>query len=205
MKPLEDILPHVLPFAAGCPEPIALRAIRKAAIQFCERTKLWRTTDKYYAEPQCDIALPPYASLVAIEDARFDGRRLEPISFGDLNARYPSQDWRDLDEGDPRYVTQTSLNSVRVVPQTQGMVSLSIVLAPSQSAKELPDFLVDQFPYVIAYGALGDILLIRGEPWSDPQMAVAYATQFTNETDRLFSKSITGQQGAPIRTRPKYF
>ena len=40
MKPIDDFLPLILPRAPGCPEPIAFDAIRQAAIEFCERTRI---------------------------------------------------------------------------------------------------------------------------------------------------------------------
>jgi len=39
-KPIEALLPMVVPFAHSCPEIIAVEAIRNSAIEFCERS-LW--------------------------------------------------------------------------------------------------------------------------------------------------------------------
>lgn len=41
---LTALLPNVLPFVKNCPRPVAAAMLRKAAIEFCEKTLVWSAT-----------------------------------------------------------------------------------------------------------------------------------------------------------------
>ena len=43
-KPLADFLPEVLPFVPGCPQPVAINAVRNSVIQFMTETGLSEQT-----------------------------------------------------------------------------------------------------------------------------------------------------------------
>lgn len=205
MKPIDDLLPLILPRAPGCPEPIALDAIRQAAIEFCERTKLWRDTDQFYADEFGDIMAPAQSVIHHIEEARFDGHRLEPIAVQELNARYPDYDWKTQTGDQPKFVTQLHPDTVKIVPAWTGYLELTLLLKPSNDAQEIPNFIIDQYARTIADGALAEILMIPGAPYTNPQGGAMYSQRFQQRLDALQAMSIKGQQRAPIRTTPSYF
>ena len=205
MKPIDDFLPLILPRAPGCPEPIAFDAIRQAAIEFCERTKVWRDTDQYYADEFGDIFAPAQSVIYQIEDARFDGHRLTPIGVQDLNELYPDYDWTTQSGDQPKYITQLHPNTVKIVPVWQGMITLTLLLKPSNDALDVPDFMVDQYASTIADGALAEILMIPGQPYTNPQSGAMYSQRFQQRLDALQVQNIKGQQRAPIRTKSSFF
>ena len=47
MSSLDSFLPYVRPWAPGVPDPTAYKAIRQAAVEFCERTRLWKFEDDF--------------------------------------------------------------------------------------------------------------------------------------------------------------
>ena len=205
MKPIDDFLPLILPRAPGCPEPIAFDAIRQAAIEFCERTRIWRDTDQFMADEFGDIFAPAQSVIHQIEDARFEGHRLTPVSVQDLNERYPGYDWTTQSGDQPKYITQIHPNTVKIVPAWEGMITMAILLKPSNDAQELPDFIFDQYARTIADGALAEILMIPGQPYTNPQGGAMYSQRFQQRLDSLQVQGLKGQQRAPIHTKASFF
>lgn len=205
MKPIDDFLPLILPRAPGCPEPIAFDAIRQAAIEFCERTRIWRDTDQFMADEFGDIFAPAQSVIHQIEDARFDGHRLTPVSVQDLNERYPGYDWTTQSGDHPKYITQIHPNTVKIVPAWEGMITMTLLLKPSNDAQELPDFIFDQYARTIADGALAEILMIPGQPYTNPQGWAMYSQRFQQRLDSLQVQWLKGQQRAPIHTKASFF
>lgn len=205
MIELDSYLPSILPYAPGVTEPVALACVVKSAQAFCERTRLWRSSAVLNVTPFTPnvIAVPVGAELFEIESARFNGQDLKPISLNDLDTYHAG--WRDLDyNGQARWITQTQLGTVQVVPANTGVLELTTLLRPTDKIQQLPD-LFSQHTQLIADGALAEILMLPAQVFSDPQRAVFYAQRFDSRTDSLFKRTIQGQQRAPVRTRARFF
>jgi hypothetical protein len=206
MKELDLFMPHILPFAPGCAEPTAFYGIRQAAIDFCERTRLWRYEDEFTVSTDLSEAImAPYGAVVhEIEQVLFDGQPLEPKTTQWLDQRQIG--WRAGSlSGRPNYVTQTAPDTLQVVPAYAGTVNLSLWLKPSQDCDELPDFMVDQYRETIAHGALGRILITPNQSFTSLDLAAIFAQRFAMKIDSLSTKGSTGQQRAPLRTRASNF
>lgn len=201
MVDLDVFYPSIMPSAPGCPQPSADQALITAAQMFCERTRLWRGDDRFeLAGEDCDVLCAPDCAIVyEIEHAEVEGRRLEPIAWADLNRDYPH--WRDHD-GMARWITQAAPNTIKVLPyRATGTLRLSTILRPTDDADQLPDFLANQYRRFLADGALGEILMLPGQSFTNPEMAQFYMARFQNRLDSLSSRSSGGQQRAPLRTR----
>lgn len=207
MRDLEDFLPHVIPFAPGCPEPTAISALRDAAMEFCRETRLWRSDDEFQVSPgSCDvICVPAGAQLVEIEHATFDGAPLTPKAVADLDREYPS--WREETDTTtlPSYLTQLSLDTVTVVPAGTGTLRLYTILTLSDEADSAPGWLFQKYAKVIAAGALKEILMLPGQPFFNADLAAGFSSRFYGALDKNFAMSSQGQQRAPLRTRPHFF
>lgn len=204
MISFDVFMPLIRPRAQGVPDPIAVNAIRQAAIEFCTKVKLWRGTDKFYATNIDDIALPANAALLEVNDARFDGVQLEPISVDEMNQKFPDTDWMAITGENPRYFTQTDQGTIKVLPTCEGYVDLSLILVPSYDAKELPDFLLS-YRQLIADGALAEIMSIPNQTYTNANLATFHAMRFNTGLDSHSAKAIKGQIRAKIRTKPSYF
>lgn len=205
MIDLDVFLPDIMPFAPGCPELVAIHHARRAARFFCERTRLWRDSDQISVTPtSCNVVCAPEgADLFEIEHASLDGRPLEPISIGDLDDEFPG--WRRADPGVGRWITQTDPGAVLVVPPSTGTLRLATFLVPSEDAEQLPDFLAQHYRRVVADGALAEILMMPGHPYSAPDRAQFYSARFESRLSELSTRSVKGQQRARLRTRPQWF
>lgn len=206
MKSFDELLPNILPYAPGCAIPAAYVAIREAAAEFCERTRLWRHADDFdITEDDAEGITTPYGSVLhEIELVQFDGCDLGPRTTQWLDAF--EHGWRaGTLTGKPQYVTQTDPNTLRVVPHQTGHVNLFLILKPSIDAEELPDFLIDQYREAIAHGALSRLLAVPGKPYSNPQLATAFIQSWVSRLDTLSTMGASGQQRARTRTRASFF
>lgn len=208
MSALDLYLTEVRPWAPGVPDPVAYKAIRSAAIEFCERTRLWKYEDDYdvTAEDCGEIFTPNGSVLHDVEIMMFDGRPLLPKTSRDLDAIMPR--WRlgiDQTSGLSLYFTQIEQNSFRIVPANDGHINLCLRLKPSPTTMELPDFLANEYKEIIGWGALGRLLTTPGQSYSSPDLATYYRGLFIEKIDRLSTKGTTGQQNAPKRSRSRFF
>ncbi|MDF3073466.1 MAG: hypothetical protein K0S54_1133 [Alphaproteobacteria bacterium] len=206
MKDLSEFLKSMNPYAPGLAEPTAFFGIRQAAIEFCERTRLWRHEDEFEVSAQdAEAIIAPYgAVLMDIESVFFDGQKVEPKTTAWLDEHVPG--WRVGEvEGEPRYLTQIDLNTMRLIPGKAGNVRISMWLKPSQDCDEVPDFLADQYRETIAQGALARILVMRDKPYTDRELAAVCASSFEAKLVSLQHSGSSGQQRARTRTKPNYF
>jgi hypothetical protein len=204
MTELDVYLSKIMPFAPGCPEITAFEHIVSAAQDFCERTKLWREHDEFSVTPSgCEaICVPVGAVLIEIERARVDSYLLEPIALHDLEARHPN--WHDFTPGAGHWITQTSLDTMRIVPGTTGRFSMDLILKPADNVDQLPDFLATHYRGIIAEGALARILMLPSQKFADPSRAQYYQAKFDKSVDGLMHKSTKGQQNAPLRVKAHF-
>ncbi len=61
---------------------------------------------------------------------------------------------------------------------------------PKPDATEVPDVLVDDYSDVIAYGALEDLYLMPGKPWTNPQMSQYFRRFFIDGYRRAFRDAL---------------
>lgn len=205
MVPIDDFLCLVRPYAATAPEPSIVRCLREVARDYCAATFCWRETDRFtIAGREEPVFIPADSEIVTIDEARLDGRRLEPVSLDWLDQHRPG--WREEnDEAAPaRWITQLQPDALMVVPFVAGQLSVRLTLKPSLDAESLPSFLMSQFGEVIGKGAAGSLLMTPGE-WANPQLGAFLSDRFAAVLAAGKVIAAKGQQRAPLRTRPRYF
>jgi|RhiMethySRZTD1v2_1073278.scaffolds.fasta_scaffold140720_5 hypothetical protein len=209
MRDIELLIPRVQEQAPNTPEPMAIRHLRDAAIEFCRRTRIWRCKDEFKIKSTEDcIGLVPvqYAQIFEITAARFDGDDesryvLTPIRKDQLDREQPG--W-ETKEGGPAWITQSNPESVSVAFAATGTLHLDLVLLPSANAPMLPDVLVDTYAKEIAGGAAAEILLRPGDQYN-PEIAAPLAQRFGERLDHFQHKVTKGEQRGPLRSRPRWF
>lgn len=206
MREIDELLIQVLPHAPSCPEPVAIRYLREAAIEIARKARNWAETDTIsVAAPDYECLVPfEDAIVLSIEKAWFDGQALEPIDVKALDDL--AGDWQapGAATGTPRYLTQLRPDTVSVVPRATGTLRMRCVLAPSHTATTLPDFMIDQHGVEIGKGALGRILTHPNAEWANPQLGGLYLGEFQAILSRLHHKALKGQQNAPLRTKASF-
>lgn len=206
MKSLDEFAANVKLYAPGCPDPTMYFALRQSAIEFCERTRMWRYEDEFaVAAEDCEaITAPSGSEIHEIEAVFFNGNKLTAATTSWLDEHM--RGWRaGLVSGYPKYVTQSRPDTISIVPRMAGTLALHVFLKPSQDAEELPDWMADKYRAVISHGALGHILLIPNQSFTNPELGGVFGSSFQAKIDKLSAKGLTGQQRAPARTRATYF
>ena len=207
MRPFDDFMPMLLASAPGCPYPTAISALRQAAIQFCETTRLWKCEDEFDVDGEScgHICVQSGAELYEIESVYFNGGKLDAASTTYLDRVQPR--WREDRQGTgaPSYFTQTEPDTIAVVPSGTGRVKVIAYLRPAEDADELPDVLSLKHRRSIVSGALAEVLLIPGQSFFSPDLAAVHSARFQTALNRNFNLNIRGQQRAPTRSRYRFF
>lgn len=210
MRPMEDFFPEVLRYAPAAPDPLIENALREAASTFCERTRCWRdvhSVDVVGDESEI-VCVPADSVIFEIEEAWFDGLRLERAAFSDFDA----PEWPEKMHGEeasqlgqPFAISQSSPNSVALIPRGAGSLKLSIFLKPAPRSRTLPDVLFDQFLTVIADGAAARLLTMPEEPFANLQLASVLGGNFEGACNANFRFNKRGQQRSYARARSSFF
>lgn len=208
MASLNDFLPYVALHCTGAPEPSMLHEIRSAAMMFCERTRAWKslqTVNVRAGRGEIEIPLEDEATIVTIEEALFNGDKLQPMALDALKS-----EWRDwiTQSGTPTFFTQLDPDNLRLVPKPvedfpKGL-TLRIAYKPDRTANTVPDWLFQQYAEVIAAGAIGRLAGTRAFECFDPGVSQYYLQLFTSGCDRALHEADKSFTRAPRRVTARY-
>lgn len=146
MKAWELFLPDVLPSVPNVTEPMAEHHIRRAAQDFCQRTRAWTKaldpTTTWASTSAYDLELPDQTELVRLESATLNGQDIAV--------------WRKGDEACGRYVFTPEGKTVEfnTVPGAGLALVVTASLKPGNAAEGVEDFLFDRYVVQIALGAV---------------------------------------------------
>ena len=153
MREWADFFPDVLPAVElGTPEPTVVHQLRRAAQDFCYRTRAWRATLEPITTEEgrstYDIPLPVQAALVRVEGADLQGHGCIAL-------------WRP-GHGSGQYLMTPDARKVAlrcpVAPELA--LVLDVTLKPSDASMGIDDAVFDQYSEAIA---LGTVARLRGD------------------------------------------
>lgn len=168
-----ELLDEVLPNLAADPsDPVTENAIKRAVIEFCEKSWIWQylpdNLDVTAGEAAIDLEPLPGSDIAAVMAAALDGNPLDAKSLDWLNANVPR--WR-TDRTTPRYYTQVDTEQLILagVPDASstGGLALTLALQPSHNATGFPKWIFNQHVYALADGAMAKLMLMPAKPWTD--------------------------------------
>ncbi len=173
MTPYEDFLPYVLPYIDNVAAPQAVQQIRAAAIEFCEKTLIWRETVLGNTSPEvAEYTLPTptdarVASLVSLYVNRY---KLQQNNVDNMSSR--RLQWNDI-KGAPVYYLEDGQGGYRLtpVPDVELPTSAIVAYAPTRTSAELPDVVFERWAEVIAAGAMSRLHSQMGQPYFNGDMA----------------------------------
>lgn len=191
-----DYLPEILPKVKGCPEQVAVNAVRNALIELCDRAPVWRyehdPLSSMANEGVYDFEPPTGGEVVKILQAWYDGKSLTPMSEDQLHAAY--SDYRTAD-GTPEYYTQDDQTQIILVPRpTTALVDaikMIVQLKPTIASTNADTRLYNRYREQVARGALARLFDMGGESWADPDKADRNLTLFNAD---IVSASSAAQQ-----------
>lgn len=203
----------VVPQAPGCPIAVVDYQIKRAAIEFCDKSGAWRK-----AVPDIDsvantgeYSLPAVATgvkVVKLLECRFLGQALKPKRPDELEALYSPNEWRAL-TGPPLYFVQETPNMVRLVPAptvtTVGAIEgMWASVRPTDVATGIEDATGSEYHQEIADGALKNIYAIPQKPYSNATLAGTYYALFHSHIGNAAYRAFRGNSKTGSRTETSY-
>lgn len=183
-----DMVRWVLSRAQGCPEDEAIDAMRSACIEFCERT-YFLTDGSTVTLPATDTPdLDMTTRVLDIIEARIEGET-DPLPIYPMNA--PELD--ELEDGE-RALIFADPNTPRLYPDPSASESFTLELlmayAPGPESDGVPDVLWLTQSEWLKSGALGRVLAISGQAWTNDALSGFHLGRFE---DRM--KKVAAQLG----------
>lgn len=203
---LDDVLPHL---AADPSDPVTEYAIKRAVIDFCAGSWIWKhipdPIDVQQGESAYDLELPPGADIAVVLTATVGVQPLSARSIEWLDAQLPG--WR-TNPATPRHFTQVDTEQVILAPVPevnlpQGL-ALSLALQPAQSAKAFPRWISNQYLYALADGATARLMLMPGKPWTDLANGQDRRARFEAAIANARTSALAALGRAPTRTTPQH-
>lgn len=164
---LDTIMNQVLPFVLPCPRSMALDSLCVVAKDFCTQAAIWKevfSEQGYKGNTSIDIPVPIYAEIVKVTD----------LWIGESCVC-----------GDQYHRDGKSLHLHFAMPHDE-VVSARCWLRPSREYQCLPDWLIEEWGDVIAYGAQARLKVMTGNKieWSDAAGAQVALEQYNEGVAR---------------------
>ncbi|HWQ39177.1 MAG TPA: hypothetical protein VNM24_11325 [Burkholderiales bacterium] len=200
---------EVLPDVPGCPQAVAKNAIRNAAIDFCERSLIWRADMEPISAVanQAEYDFEPEAGAAVVKVVRlwYDKKEIYPQTPEQLAERYahwPSQ------AGTPLYYTQERPDAVILVPYPNadlaGALTGKLALKPTRASTAGPAFLFEEWLEAIACGAKARLFAMKKKPWTDGELAGHHQAMFDHAIAKTMRRASQGHTRAPLRVRAHF-
>jgi len=180
--------------------PAMQKAVRDAAITFCEKTHLWTDDlDRITVvanTPDYDLSLSmpaaiPHGEIIGIDDVKYkqDGMAdkqfvtLDPISENQMDL-HDSGSWKWRTSSTPAKYYADKTHTILYLKNTPTLGSANgllvrAILRPAKDATVLEQFLYAQHYKAIADGAKGFLLGQSAQPWFNAQLAVMFGGAFS--------------------------
>lgn len=194
---------YVMPELSGANPDIVDIYLRRAAIEFCEETSVY-TADhdpisiiKGIAE--YDLEPPEQETdIVSVKKAWVGDAAIGYVSQDTLNQR-PTY-WPGETAPRPVAFTQQTQTSIVVFPKPseslRNGLKMKVVLRPSLTATQIADWVATKYIQEITDGAKAMLMAMPNKPWTQPDGAALYRTQFeagktraTIESQRSFTRA----------------
>ena len=196
--------PDVMVCAPSCPQPLVDQSIRRACVNFFQRTRAWRIwldSIAANASNQYDFDTPSESEIVKVEKATVDGTPYGVITPNELD-KDPTLFQASAGQG----LVSDDLRSYRfIVPLSVGQsIQAYVSLKPTATAQGLPDALASDFYDQICDGAKARILALPKTDFIDLPMAGAYAQRFEAAINSIAVQSWRGRTLNVARQRMKW-
>lgn len=190
--------------ASACPTPTILAAIREAAIELCERGRVWKEEEDYIVAPgsirDFSVTPPTNAEIISVEQVKYNSLNVPPISKSWLDKNWVG--WEKEESNVPRYYYLAPDDdgfTVSIVPkpsETLTGISCELILRPSYDAAGMGTGILSRYRAALVAGALKEILSIADKPWTNFDLAKKNNYLFENGVASAISdnlKSFTNQ------------
>lgn len=183
MISISTFRPLVLPYVRDCPDFAADSAVRFTVREFCRETN-WL---KFEHDPitglagtaDYELSPPDQTQVHEVIEATYNGVPIEPSTIDELKSRY--QDWRSLTGTPLKFLNITrDLLTLVPAPDTRVLHALHLIvsLEPVVDATQIDTSLYERWSEIIGYGARARLMEMSGQPYYDPNGALAARMTF---------------------------
>ena len=205
-----DLAKELLPWAPGCPGPLARRELVRAAQKFCRDTQAIHVETGDFTLPagNGELDLNDYAgpSLKAVRlvSAKIEGLPLTQTTeraVARVHGAVPS-----AQQGDIRLFYDLNEHTVRTYPypDTDRTMSMTLAVMPTDRAATFPDSLGIQWRDAVVGGALKNICLIPGQAYTSQDQAARGASMYAQGVN-LARIEVNRSTGAELSVRMRPF
>lgn len=218
MARFDDLVDDVRQFAAECPDTEIVNHLRKAAIEFCKRSRFWRevveiplTAEVEYEMPAIDLsgrALQIVAAQYRTDDSPNGGghRRIHIRIAKYAEVRMP--EGRDYFSEPSEVGLRQDGRTVRVwpVPLVDGLTNprldLRIAVGPQRNARQFPDEIEEQWRDALVDGAIYMLARIPRKPWTSVKVSQERRFEFYRQINQAARERINDGGQTHTRMRP---
>lgn len=196
----------VVPEIRGVTPEVALYETRRAVIKFCEQSQSIDTqlAAMNVVANQATYTLTPPADTLIVDAHRVEhnGKALTPSSQAELDRAFDN--WR-TETGVPRYWYLENRTTLRLVKTPadaliSGLV-VTVATKPTDTAANVDDRLWTDHSESIKIGALANLMMMDGKPWSNPQKAAFFHSQFVSRINAAAARRDGLTRRISLRTR----
>lgn len=211
MATYNDLLGPILARAEGCPNAVALEALRNACIDFCIRSRWYATGSQVVLTgeevPEFDLV----DQVVDICDAKITDKDVLVTYLNDPDAESDTLGGAGYDYAirfaDPNHAEITTAEGETEPSVASPLtVDLLLIIAPGPDSTEIPVDLWRRWSEQLTSGALARLFAEPGLPWSNPQLSGYHGGKFEKAiTDAAFEAGRNRIQPArQLRSRSIY-
>ncbi len=192
-----DVVGPILAEFEGCPEALAVDALRNAFIDFCKGTYGWQTGVRVMSD--ATVTANTEVHVIDIVDARIEGASV-CITFANA-------DDNDVDPSSVDYVIRfadPNAFEITPAPATPVEIALMVIAAPLPTATSGPDHIWNGWHEALRAGAIGRLHMTPAKPWAIPGSAAGYLSMFERaKRDAAITYSRNRRnRGRVLRVRP---
>lgn len=169
----------------GVPVPIAVAELRKAAIDFCERSGAWTVEhdpiSSIAGQGEYEFELDSGVMFVGVVQAWYRGREIfyrTPTQLQELTA---SGKWNEHTGGDALYFTLVR-DIIAIYPKPESTVAnaiaMTVSVAPSRTAIGMEKWVVDRYWETLSHGAKYRMYVKPGSQWTNNDLATYHLKNF---------------------------
>lgn len=170
-------LNRILSRAPGCPDEVAIDALRDAAIEWCRGTYML-TTAQLVTSVGATLTPAPGAGLEVIDVPSITvAGELVPV----LPLNSTEVDLASVEMPACTFSGWPGALTIHPTPAANVSASVVIVTCPTADAEEMPDVLWSRHREALISGAVARVLADDGVPWAKPGLAGAMRIRFDEE------------------------
>lgn len=205
----DAFLPEVAPLVPGCPNPVAVNAIRNAAIEFCTETLVWQEAQEAFSATSTDFPMtldaPSGTRAVQVVSMTVGGVPVDPVTEDDLDRTMPSWRTQSGDGVQGFYQPDDATVSVYPLPANSLSFQLRVAYSPTRAASSMSADIAQRHMEAIAAGALARLMDMPAQPWSNPDQALVMRGRFNNAIHNARIAVNKSRTRAPLQVQMRRF